>query len=98
MLNGTAFARNTDGTIKTKQPCETPGCRYPNFHLCNVPTAPDAELMPRRSVSTETFTEKFQKDPTRRDRVTEGHRTRMAKVSAKANERNQRIAADRKEG
>lgn len=31
-----AFARNPDGSIKTKQPCQTPGCDYPNWHICLV--------------------------------------------------------------
>lgn len=30
------FARNADGSLKRKQPCPTPGCNYPNEHLCLV--------------------------------------------------------------
>ena len=32
MLN--AFARNADGSLKHKQPCQTPGCNWPNWHIC----------------------------------------------------------------
>jgi hypothetical protein len=28
------FARNADGSLKTKQPCQTKGCAYPNYHVC----------------------------------------------------------------
>lgn len=43
MLNKRYFVRNADGSIKQKEPCQTPGCRYPNFHLCFGATSPQPE-------------------------------------------------------
>lgn len=34
MLNKRYFARDENGNIKHKKPCQTPGCTYPNEHLC----------------------------------------------------------------
>lgn len=28
------FPKNEDGTLKTKVPCQTPGCDHPNWHVC----------------------------------------------------------------
>lgn len=30
------FARDENGNIKTKKPCQTPGCDWPNWHICLV--------------------------------------------------------------
>ena len=30
------FARDEHGNIKKKQPCQTPGCNWPNWHVCLV--------------------------------------------------------------
>ena len=31
---GNLFPRNPDGTLKNKLPCQTPGCNWPNWHIC----------------------------------------------------------------
>lgn len=31
-----AFARDENGNVKTKQPCQTPGCDWPVWHICLV--------------------------------------------------------------
>lgn len=31
---GNVFPRNPDGTLKHKLPCQTPGCNWPNWHIC----------------------------------------------------------------
>lgn len=30
------YARDENGEVKRKQPCQTPGCDYPNWHICLV--------------------------------------------------------------
>lgn len=34
MKFGNLFPRNPDGTLKHKEPCQTPGCNWPNWHIC----------------------------------------------------------------
>lgn len=31
---GNVFPRNADGTLKRRKPCQTPGCKSPNWHIC----------------------------------------------------------------
>lgn len=35
-----AFARDAQGNIKHKQPCQTKGCNWPNWHVCLDKTDP----------------------------------------------------------
>lgn len=40
MRLGNVFPRNPDGTLKHKKPCQTPGCDWPNWHICLDKTDP----------------------------------------------------------
>jgi len=66
------FARNEDGSIKTKQACQTPGCDHPNWHVCLGPV--DRKGAEVKRPSAENFEEKFAQDPGHRERIREGMR------------------------
>lgn len=38
MLDKKTFPRDADGNVLHKQPCQTKGCNYPNYHVCLVGT------------------------------------------------------------
>lgn len=86
MLDTKHFARNSDGSIKTKEPCQTTGCRYPNWHLCFGPTSPNGPIAMKKSTA-ENFMEKFA-DPTRRTKITEAARAKRAENLEAENKKN----------
>lgn len=41
MYIASVFPKNPDGTLKRKIPCQTTGCKSPNWHICQKANTPD---------------------------------------------------------
>lgn len=78
------FPRNDDGTLKHKEPCQTEGCDWPNWHICLDQTDPEHrrvhEARPKRRMSQ-----------SQRDAIAESQRQRHAERRALTKERDDLI-------
>lgn len=86
------FARDADGKVKHKQPCQTPGCGWPNWHICLDKTDPDHTkvIFPKR--------EKRSMPESQRLAISESQRQRHAERRALTKERDDLIIKHYVEG
>jgi DNA-directed RNA polymerase specialized sigma24 family protein len=82
-----AFARDADGKIKTKQGCQTPGCNFPNYHVCLV-GKPDTfpELLGLKKNQR-----KIGLDQAHRDAIAATQRERWARIHEESSKRDETI-------
>lgn len=84
MYFGNLFPRNPDGTLKHKEPCQTEGCNWPNWHLCLDKTDPIhhmvQEAKPKRRMTQ-----------SQKDAIAESQRQRWAARRALTKERDDLI-------
>lgn len=89
---GNVFPRNPDGTFVHKKPCQTLGCKHPNWHICldkSEPEhyAPGPMKAPKRKMSQ-----------SQRDAIAESQRQRHAERRALTAERDNLIIKHYTEG
>lgn len=83
------FARNADGTVKHKKPCQTPGCGSPNWHLCikanTTDRFPELLRLPRFGTAGSVLSDSH------REQISEAMKERWAKVRAENKPRDDKI-------
>ena len=89
---GIVFPRNVDGTLKRKQPCQTPGCKWPNWHICLDKNDPKY-----REVQT-VKTTRYKMTPEHRAKLSEAQSRRQAEKRAAFKERDALIVKHYTEG
>lgn len=81
------FPRNPDGTLKHQRPCQTPGCDWPNWHICLDKTDPAHtkvhERRPKRVGRKMTESQK--------QMISESQRQRHATLRARSQGRDDQI-------
>lgn len=94
MYFGNLFPRNPDGTLKTKLPCQTPGCTWPNWHICLDKSDPEHRRVhaPKRKRRGGPMPE------SQRLAIAESQRERHAKLRSQTVERDNLIIKHYTEG
>lgn len=90
------FARNEDGSIKRKKPCQTEGCNFPNEHIClgaqSVLVTKDGIFRYGEYASQEggpeTFLERFRRNPEQVQKIREAALAKNQKKRDIENKRN----------
>lgn len=81
------FPINSDGTYKHKLPCQTPGCKWPNWHICLDKADPEHykphEIKPKRKIGPMSQAQK--------DRIAQAARERHARERLLTKERDDLI-------
>lgn len=90
----TMFPLNEDGTLKRKKPCQTSGCKWPNWHICLDKSDPGHyvphEIKPKRKMGAMSQAQK--------DLIAEAQRKRHAERRALYKERDDLIIKHYTEG
>lgn len=91
------FARDENGEIKRKQPCQTEGCDWPNYHVCLVgkPNRFYEALKKRQIKGKRVMSERT---PEHREALAQAMRDRWERYRELNKHRNERIVARYKEG
>lgn len=90
------FARDEHGNVKRKQPCQTPGCDWPNFHVClfgKPNSIPD--ILAREAARVRTYGTRSQ---SHRDNISLSQLDRWARIKEANRGRDQKIVARYSEG
>lgn len=88
----TMFPLNEDGTLKRKQPCQTPGCDWPNWHICLDKTDPQHFAQAPMKAPKRTMSQ------AQKDAIAESQRKRHAERRALTQERDDLIIKHYTEG
>lgn len=88
------FPLAEDGTLKRKKPCQTPGCKWPNWHICLDKSEPghydQHEIKPKRVMGPMSQLQK--------EAIAETQRKRHAERRALTEERDNLIIKHYTEG
>lgn len=94
------FARDEHGNVKRKQPCQTPGCDHPNWHIC-LKGKPDttAEILAerRKRGARKGGTLPYRSDA-HREAISESQKERWRKVREANRARDEKIVSRYAEG
>lgn len=91
------FARDENGELLRKKPCQTPGCHWPNWHVC---------LVGKRDTTTEVLAAQEERrkkinkkaDPNKLKKLADGRTARWERHREETRDRDEKIVARYKDG
>jgi hypothetical protein len=86
------FPRDENGNIKHKKPCQTPGCNWPNYHVCLVgkPDTTPRILRERAKIQGRTMGERTSEH---REKLAQSQRERWERIRERNRPRDEKIIA-----
>lgn len=89
------FARDESGAVKTKKPCETPGCTWPNWHICLVGKPDTTDYAALKRVGRAKMSERTE---AHRETISQVQRDRYARLRELQKQRDKMIVDRYAEG